>query len=424
MPNRKTLILLLSVLTGYPFLSSGDTVTSKNGEILKGKVISQTSESIVFESPFTGTVTILRTNIALLEIEEPLETVEDEQQNDAFEQQLKEILAPIFEPADEAYDWIQLTSGEWLKGEIKAMYSYSLEFDSDELDLQEFDWEDISRIRTADEYSVRVDRDTTRVGKLAMKDETLTIDDGSSVTVGQYGLISIAPGTASELSNWTSKVTLSSSLRSGSTQQKDVSLRAVVQRRTAKRKFYMDFLSNYTETEGHITSNDYRLNAFFDSFLTRRVFLRPISIEYFSNPLQNVDNRYTLGASIGYYLIDNRKTTWDVSTGPAYQRAEFIDVLPGAMNVEEDPAWVLSSHWDTELTKKLDWNGTFNLQYTKASGGMTYHTITSLDYELTKSIDLDLSLLWDRIDDPIANELGETSNNDDIRITFGIGVEL
>ncbi len=98
--------------------------------------------------------------------------------------------------------------------------------------LQEFDWEDISRIRTANEYSVRVDRETTRVGKLAMKDETMVIDDGSSVPVEQYGLISIAPGAVSELSNWTSKVTLSSSLRSGSTQQKDVSLRAVVQRRT------------------------------------------------------------------------------------------------------------------------------------------------------------------------------------------------
>ncbi|MCZ6675529.1 MAG: hypothetical protein O7C75_21585, partial [Verrucomicrobia bacterium] len=70
------------------------------------------------------------------------------------------------------------------------------------------------------------------------------------------------------------------------------------------------------------------------------------------------------------------------------------------------------------------WKGTFNLQYTKASGGMTYHTITSFDYELTKTIDLDLSLLWDRIDDPTANEMGETSNNDDIRITLGIAVEL
>jgi hypothetical protein len=359
-----------------------------------------------------------------LEIDAPAELIESEKAADDFDKRLEEIMAPIFAPGDDAYDWIQLSSGEWLKGEIKAMYSYLLEFDSDELDLLEFDWEDISRIRTANEFNVRLNRDTTRVGKLVLKDEKLTIDDGIPAAVGQYELISIAPGATSEISNWTAEVTLSSSFRTGSTEQTDASVRAVVQRRTTKRKIYFDFLSNYTEIDDNITSNDYRMNAYFDVFLTRRVFLRPVSIEYFSDPLQNIDNRYTLGASVGYYLIDNRKTTWDISTGPAYQRAEFIDVLPDEMLVEEDPAWVLSSQFDTKLTKKLELNGSLNLQYTKASGGLTSHLITSLDFELTKSIDLDLSLIWDRIDDPTSNEIGETANPDDIRITLGIEVEL
>ena len=45
-------------------------------------------------------------------------------------------------PSAEKYDWIQLTSNEWLKGEIKGMYKDSLEFDSDKLDLLEIDWDD------------------------------------------------------------------------------------------------------------------------------------------------------------------------------------------------------------------------------------------------------------------------------------------
>jgi len=27
-------------------------------------------------------------------------------------------------PPDDKFDWIQLTSGEWLKGELKALYNY------------------------------------------------------------------------------------------------------------------------------------------------------------------------------------------------------------------------------------------------------------------------------------------------------------
>ena len=38
-------------------------------------------------------------------------------------------------PPDDKFDWIQLTSGEWLKGELKFLYDFQVEFDSDKLDL-------------------------------------------------------------------------------------------------------------------------------------------------------------------------------------------------------------------------------------------------------------------------------------------------
>ena len=39
----------------------------------------------------------------------------------------------------ENFDWIQLTSDEWLKGEFIAMYERDLEFDSDELGILTLD---------------------------------------------------------------------------------------------------------------------------------------------------------------------------------------------------------------------------------------------------------------------------------------------
>ena len=44
-------------------------------------------------------------------------------------------------PTPEKFDWIQLKSDEWLKGESIAMYDRELEFDSDEMDRQTFDWD-------------------------------------------------------------------------------------------------------------------------------------------------------------------------------------------------------------------------------------------------------------------------------------------
>ena len=66
--------------------------------------------------------------------------------------------SPIWSPTSalpEKFDWIQLTSGEWLKGDLKVLYDKKLEFDSDELDLLELDWEDVKQIRGYKLFSVR-----------------------------------------------------------------------------------------------------------------------------------------------------------------------------------------------------------------------------------------------------------------------------
>src|SRR6266487_872053 len=51
-------------------------------------------------------------------------------------------------PPEDGFDWIQLRSGEWLKGRIKAMQERKLEFDSEELNDLTFDWKDIRQVRS------------------------------------------------------------------------------------------------------------------------------------------------------------------------------------------------------------------------------------------------------------------------------------
>ncbi len=48
-------------------------------------------------------------------------------------------------PPTDRFDWLQTTSGEWLKGELKALYSGSLEFDSKKFKLRTLKMEDVAR---------------------------------------------------------------------------------------------------------------------------------------------------------------------------------------------------------------------------------------------------------------------------------------
>lgn len=406
----------------------GDSITSNDGEILKGIITKNTTSHVEIESPFAGTVSILKSKIAKIEIdsisENQLSKTEKTNEEKRFESRLQSIGAPIEDPKDYSFDWIQISSGEWLKGEIKAMYSNSFEFDSDELELLELDWEDVTRIRTENKFSVRIDKQTTHTGRIAMKDETIEIEAPLAKPIDQFELISIAPDEAVDRNNWTSRISLSSTYRTGSSEQRDTSISGILQKRTSKRRLYFDFLSNYSKTEDNTTSDDLRMNAYFDSFRTKRLFIRPISIEYYRDPLQNLKHRYTLDASIGYHLTNNRKTTWDVTLGPAYQRAEYSDPDSTSIQIEEDPAILFTTQFDTELSKRIDFKGSYKVQYANVTGGLSYHTWTKLEYELTDGVDLDISFFWDRNEDPVTDSSGVTPEKDEIRTTIGIGIEI
>ena len=98
-------------------------------------------------------------------------------------------------PMPDAFDWIQLTSGEWLKGELIAMYDGSLEFDSDELDNLKLDWDDVRQVRTSRIVQVRFrDRDEPVIGKLLMEGDSVRFPGATDQVFTKAALMSIAAG--------------------------------------------------------------------------------------------------------------------------------------------------------------------------------------------------------------------------------------
>ena len=72
------------------------------------------------------------------EVEEAMEKVEEE-----IEEGLPAEFTIQF---GDTYDWLRLTSGEWLKGRLKRMREDEIEFDSDKLDLVTFDWDKVDQL--------------------------------------------------------------------------------------------------------------------------------------------------------------------------------------------------------------------------------------------------------------------------------------
>jgi hypothetical protein len=56
----------------------------------------------------------------------------------------------------------------------------------------------------------------------------------------------------------------------------------------------------------------------------------------------------------------------------------------------------------------------------EAAGRYNHHMLASVETDITRLIDFDVTLVWDRIQNPRENEDGETPLQDDFRMTVGL----
>lgn len=340
------------------------------------------------------------------------------------------------ETAPHNFDWIQLTSGEWLKGDLKVLYNDSLDFDSVELSLLTFDWEDVRQVRCHAPQSILIEHESdgknrgkwtqTVVGVLRIDGDRVFVDNGvETLKFNRSALISIASGRSKELDYWSAKLTLSLDIMQGNTDQINYSTHVNAMRRTAYSRFYMDYRGTINYLEGTEISNNQRINSYFDIFKSKRFFWRSVFAEYYRDPFANIGHQGTLGSGIGYTIIDTSSTEWLISPGIAYQRTRYDSTETGEADTSSTPALVVSTEYDTDLTKKIE----FYIDYkfyvvNKESGTYSHHAVTGLEFDLTGRLEFDLSLIWDRTQNPQPASDGTVPEQDDVHFYFGISFEL
>jgi putative salt-induced outer membrane protein YdiY len=336
---------------------------------------------------------------------------------------------PIWPPSSDIpkdFDWIQLTSGEWLKGDLKVLYDDKLEFDSDELDLLELDWEDIKEIRGHRQHSVRFEGPVSVVGVLkVVGDKVFVITEEKVFEFDRSDLISIAYGEEKEIGYWAAKISLGLDIRKGNTDLINYSTSAYAKRQTSASRFYIDYLGIYDKTEGIETADSQRVSSHYDIFLKKKFFWVPVFAEYFKDRFSNIANRTTLGTGGGYTIIDTAKIKWDISPGLAYQYTKNVSVEAGEDIDASTPALVIGTIIETELTEKIDFDASYRFNIVNQdSGTYTHHLLAALEIELTERLDLDFSFVWDRIQDPKTAADGSVPEKDDFHFFFGLGFEL
>lgn len=336
---------------------------------------------------------------------------------------------PLFK---QEFDWLKLSSDEWLKGDIISMYDEELEFDSDELDLQTIDWEDVSELRSKGMLSIRMQDGTIADGYLVVKEGKLSLVKSEGTRHFELSnLLSIASSGENEIDLWNAYVNLGANLRRGNTVQFDYTFAAGIQRRSSSSRFKVDYTTNYSkyedqETEKNIvTANSNRLTSTYDWFFSQKVFLRAVDFESFSDEFINLERRLSFGVGAGYRFINNKQTTWDINVGPSYQATKFIEVSAGDNAQENSAGLLLGTDFTYEVTNDIDYDLSYHVQVvSQEAGEYLHHLQTKIEIELASDLDFEITFYMDRTENPKADAENIQPEKNDYRLVLSLGYDF
>lgn len=329
-------------------------------------------------------------------------------------------------PEAGAKDWIGLTSGEWLAGEIKNLRNEELEFESDVLETMTLDWDDVREIRSPHAYTYAFSGRIVVLGTASMRDSVIIVRGADWMrTFARRDLISIVPGGASELDLWSANAHFGLVQRSGNTNQSDITMIARTRRAGALTRITLDYTGNFGTISGTQNVNNHNGNAKIDAFVSNRIYLTPLALNVFSDRFQNIDFRASPSLGVGALLVDTKKLSVDTQIGAGYQWTWFRSVQPGEDSRLEQGTLIPSL--------SLDWEPTGDIEYTldyKVNVGVPevkdtfHHLVNVLSYDLTSVWSFEVSFAWDRVENPRPGADGSVPKRDDFRTSFGLGIEL
>lgn len=330
------------------------------------------------------------------------------------------------EPSPEAKDWLKLNSGEWLRGSIDLMRDDKLFFDSDELDDLIIDWEDIAEIRSPRILTFTFGKRDVATGTCSMRDGIIKIDTGTGIReFDRTGLLSILEGRPREINFWSLKATLGLIARSGNTDQADLNTYLRLRREAMRTRFNAEYTNNVGTVGGEQNVNNQRGNADFNVFVSRRVFVTPLSAELVSDKFQNIDYRATVGAGFGYYLWRLSAFEWYLGLGGAYRSLRYVSVQEGEDQSVDNGSVVPNLAIDWDITGDIEFDLDYNSQIGVPDPKNTFHYLFALlSVDLLGSLDLDTSFQWNRNETPVADAEGNVPKRDDIRLSIGFGVDI
>lgn len=352
------------------------------------------------------------------EVEEAMEKVEEE-----IEEGLPAEFTIQF---GDTYDWMRLTSGEWLKGNLKRMREEEIEFDSDKLNIVKFDWEKVDQLHSPQLNTYVFEDKVDLVGRAVITKDTVLVETADGVQeYPRSDLLSIIQGTGRERDWWSMRLGAGFSANAGNTNQGSLNAYFEVARadyRTRSRAHYegtVGYANGEENVHRHIGTLEILL------FLSHRWYFTPAAAQLLNDRFQNIHFRATPGAGVGVHVFKTKRWEWDLDAGLGYQYLDVLSPAAGRKNPQNDGFASAGTWAELEFYKdvKLEIEWRTNFVYTTI--GNTNHTGRArFSVEITDIFDFETSFLFLRTEDPAPRADGTVPSKNDYQIIVSVALEI
>jgi hypothetical protein len=305
----------------------------------------------------------------------------------------------------DTFDWVQMVSGEWIKGNIERMRDDTMEFDSDKLDMLYLDFDDITLVHSPQVNTYVFDDRVSATGRAVITADQIIVetrDEGTKV-FPRAELESIVEG-EKEKDWWSMKLRFGLTLNKGNTDQLTYDIAFNTRREDRMTLLDLNYNASFGQTDGVQNVNRHLGEFLFNVFLGSRWWVTPAFGQLFNDRFQNIQFRATPAAGAGVHLVDTPNAKWDFQTGVGYQYLNYKDttlLAAGEKNPQHDAFIPFYTWWDFDITGDIDLTMSWLTNLVVTTIGNTNHTAKAdLAIELTSVLDLDIAFLYLRTEDP------------------------
>jgi hypothetical protein len=426
------LCALVLACFAIPNCSVADVLISVNGERFVGKITEETTNSVVFESETAGRLTIPRDRIRELQRAPAALTSTNQVSTNVLPALVVSTNAAATNIAwlppsvgKDKFDWLKLKSDEWLKGHLNYVQDKKVSFESDKLEDLTLKLKDVRFLFPAEPMFTKFEGSHEVYGTVTISNDLVRVIGPEQVEFARDLLTGITPGGDREINFWCLRATVGANFQSGNTKQTTVNTSAELARRTPATQLILNYLANFSEVNGEQNANNHRFGLTYDVRLNRNWFVRPVQLEYYRDQLANIAHRATAGVGVGYYIFDSDDLEWKVVAGPGYQYTRFETVESGQSDSASTPAAIFQTKFKADITSRITFYQTIDATLASEAAGLySHHFISTLEFEIKHALNLDLSFVWDYLQNPQAEADGVVPKHSDLRVTLGVGVKF